>query len=504
MTREELGVVAGQVVAGKYRLVELLGRGGMGSVWRADHLALLSPIALKVIKPQIARNATSLTRFMREAKAAAMLRSPHVVQILDHGTDGDVAFIAMELLDGESLFQRLERDKMLSPRLVLTVMTHIGRAIGRAHEAGIVHRDLKPDNVFLVPNDDEIVAKVLDFGIAKDGQLALGSDSEGPQTRTGTLLGTPYYMSPEQATGDKGIDHRTDLWAMGVIAYECLCGRRPFQSDSLGDLVLQICAKPPPVPSQQAAVPMGFDAWFARATERDVTKRFQSARELVAALRAVLAPSSNVAPTTAQGPAEANASERRESGGAVAVASAPDAAPERVTGHTASSGETVVAPSDELPLRASAAGARTTTLESGVGSSTLSPKGVPRHSLRGLVLAALALLLAGGVAIVIATTTGRSSVDRAAGAGAASDATGTTATPSRSVDGAPASASGLAASASAEASAASAGVATESSPPSASVATTGAPPRLPPPPKTTTATPPPPATTTTRSDRLGI
>ncbi|MBI4951395.1 MAG: serine/threonine protein kinase, partial [Myxococcales bacterium] len=287
---EDLGVEAGQVVAGRYRLVKVLGRGGMGSVWLADHLSLLSPVAVKIIKPQIAKSHLSLSRFLREAKAAAMLRSPHVVQILDHGSDGDIAFIAMELLEGESLFQRLYREVKLSPALTLTVMTHVGRAMARAHEAGIVHRDLKPDNVFLVANDDEIVAKVLDFGIAKSAMTPLGTTSDGPQTQTGTLLGTPYYMSPEQAVGDKGIDARTDLWAMGVITFECLVGRRPFQSDSLGELVLQICTKTPPVPSRLAPVPAGFDAWFARAIEREPGDRFQSAKELVAALREVLAP----------------------------------------------------------------------------------------------------------------------------------------------------------------------------------------------------------------------
>jgi serine/threonine-protein kinase len=287
MQHDDPGVESGQVIAGKYRLVKILGRGGMGSVWRADHLSLLSPVAVKVIKQQIAGNKNSVARFMREAKAAAMLRSPHVVQILDHGSDGAIAFICMELLEGDSLLVRLKRDGKLSPELTATVMTHVARAMAKAHETGIVHRDLKPDNVFLVHNDDEIIAKVLDFGIAKSSLFAL-NQSESPQTQTGALLGTPYYMSPEQATGSKHVDHRADLWAMAVITYECIIGRRPFQSDSLGDLVLRICSKPKPVPSQHGAVPPGFDAWFDRATAREPDGRFASAKEQSRALREVL------------------------------------------------------------------------------------------------------------------------------------------------------------------------------------------------------------------------
>jgi serine/threonine-protein kinase len=286
---EELGVHAGQMVADRYRLESLLGRGGMGSVWKAEHLQLGSPVALKVLKPAVARNKNSVARFIREAKAAALLRSPHVVQILDYGQDGEIVYMAMELLDGESLHARL-RQGALDRDLVATVMTHVGRAVGRAHEMGIVHRDLKPDNVFLVENDDEIVAKVLDFGIAKADVWGLEVSSEAPTTQTGALLGTPYYMSPEQATGQKDVDHRADLWALGVITYECLLGKRPYRSDSLGDLVLQICTRPQPVPSQLGSVPAGFDAWFARAQARDREDRFQSARDMVSELRRILAP----------------------------------------------------------------------------------------------------------------------------------------------------------------------------------------------------------------------
>jgi serine/threonine-protein kinase len=148
-----------------------------------------------------------------------------------------------------------------------------------------VHRDLKPDNIFICHNDDEEVAKVLDFGIAKSSG-AFGVPT-GSATRTGAILGTPYYMSPEQAEGTKSVDHRTDVWALGVIAYECLVGQRPFESEALGGLLLAICTRPLPVPSHVADVPPGFDAWFAKACARELPERFQSAREAASELRQI-------------------------------------------------------------------------------------------------------------------------------------------------------------------------------------------------------------------------
>jgi serine/threonine protein kinase len=281
----ESAVSAGHVLVGRYRLDVQLGAGGMGTIWKAQHLVLNAPVAVKVIDRTAVPDEETLARFMREAQSAAALRSPHVVQILDYGIDGKVPFMAMELLEGENLAQRIKRQKRLSPKETARVLSHIGRAIGRAHEAGIVHRDLKPENVFLVRNEDEEIAKVLDFGVAKIERQAL---SEGTRTRTGSILGTPFYMSPEQAQGNRTVDSRSDLWAMGVIAFECLTGKRPFYSDGLGDLVLAICIREIPVPSAIASVPLGFDAWWNRAVARDPEKRFQTARELVEALREAL------------------------------------------------------------------------------------------------------------------------------------------------------------------------------------------------------------------------
>jgi eukaryotic-like serine/threonine-protein kinase len=277
---------AGSVIAGKYRVIEPLGRGGMGAVWRAEHVLLGTPLALKLMDPRIAESGEGHARFSREARAAAALRSPNVVHVFDFGVDSGTPYIAMELLEGESLAQLLARSGRLAAGEVASLFTQLGRAIAKAHELGIVHRDLKPDNVFLARQDQTVIVKVFDFGIAKltrDTSLSVSSN-----TRTGTMLGTPSYMSPEQARGNRLVDHRSDLWALGVIAFECVCGSKPFLADALGDLIIQICTEPLPIPSAAAPVPPGFDAWFKRAAERDPNRRFQSVDELVDGLLVAL------------------------------------------------------------------------------------------------------------------------------------------------------------------------------------------------------------------------
>jgi eukaryotic-like serine/threonine-protein kinase len=277
---------SGRILAGRYQLEQRLGEGGMGSIWRAQHLVLAAPVAVKLLDPEIAGDADTIARFMREAQSAATLRSPHVVQIIDYGMDGSVPFMVMELLEGETLADRIKHVVRLNAAEAVRIITQVARAVQRAHDAGIVHRDLKPENVFLVHNQDEDVAKVLDFGVAKINISELGANAA--QTKTGSLLGTPFYMSPEQAQGNKTVDHRSDLWALGVISFEMLTGRKPFYSDGLGDLVLQICVREIPIPSQIAPLPATFDQWFARATARDADLRFQSAREMAEALREAL------------------------------------------------------------------------------------------------------------------------------------------------------------------------------------------------------------------------
>jgi serine/threonine-protein kinase len=262
----------------------------MGSVWLAENLTLRSEVAIKFIEPSIIDHPVSQRRFKREAEAAARLQSSHVVRVFDYGVEDEVPYIVMERLVGQSLRERLERDVRLSPADTLQVAVQVCRALERAHQAGLVHRDIKPDNIFLVEEAGEIFVKVLDFGIAK----AIESDDGAPRSRqntdTGTLLGSPQYMSPEQAHGAKHVDSRTDLWSLALVVYECLTGHQTFRGDGWGELVLKICRDPMPQPSASAQVPVGFDEWFEKATQRNPTERVDDAREFARGLSEVLSP----------------------------------------------------------------------------------------------------------------------------------------------------------------------------------------------------------------------
>jgi serine/threonine-protein kinase len=383
-----------RVLAGRYRLEARLGQGGMGAIWRAEHLVLQAPVAVKLIDRDAVPDEDTLARFLREAKAAATLRSPHVVQIIDYGVEGPVPFMVMELLEGETLAQRLKRLRRLSRQETARVLTHIGRAVGRAHEANIVHRDLKPENVFLVKNEDEEIAKVLDFGVAKVEQAALGP--EGTRTRTGSILGTPYYMSPEQAQGNKAVDTRSDLWSLGVIAFECLTGRRPFYSDGLGDLVLTICVRDLPIPSDVAPVPLGFDAWFGKACARDPEQRFQTARELTDALREALGVDSKEA-ASFEGPEIVVASNKAPSSpppsDALTVAREPaDSTSRRTRGRPEVDAPTLAAPLSELMGADAGIPAPTEAL---FGTTQHEPPPEPKSSTALVLLVAVAALGAG-------------------------------------------------------------------------------------------------------------
>jgi serine/threonine protein kinase len=279
-------LAAGRIVASKYCLLYEVGRGGMGSVWVAEHLTLRSQVAVKLIDGELTGTLDVVKRFEREARAAASLRSPHVVQVLDFGVDSGCPYLVMEFLGGESLGARLRRNSPLSPGEIWTVVSGIGRAMARAHAQEVIHRDLKPDNVFLVDDAGHFFVKVLDFGIAK----ALRSSrtlAATQLTHSGTLIGTPHYMSPEQAEG-RSVDARSDLWSMAVITFECVTRELPFDGGSLPAIFRSICFDPIIVPSQIAPVPAGFDEWFARATARDPDRRFQSVAEFTAGLEPVL------------------------------------------------------------------------------------------------------------------------------------------------------------------------------------------------------------------------
>ncbi len=271
----------GQTIASKFRLTRPLAKGGMGSVWAAQHVTLDVPVAVKFMDPRYADVDELRARFEREAKAAAQLRMPNVVQILDYGVEETTPYLVMEFLKGEDLGARLAREGRFSVSDAVPILTQIGKALRRAHDEGIVHRDLKPANVFLSDQDDEILVKVLDFGIAK----LMRPDNVDDATKTGAVMGSPLYMSPEQVRGLKGIDHRTDLWSLGVIAYRVLTGQVPFPGTVTGDVFLKICTERPIRPTNHVPeLAPSVDAFMEKALSLDPAKRFQSAKEMNEAL----------------------------------------------------------------------------------------------------------------------------------------------------------------------------------------------------------------------------
>ncbi len=292
------------MLAGKYRLERVLKRGGMGAVWVATHTSLETEVAVKfMLMPAAAADGTSaeavtdaalaLQRFEREAKAAAKIRSTNVVQILDHGIDRGVPYIVMELLRGEDLRTRLKGARKLSLEETARILTPVARALQLAHNEGLVHRDIKPENIFLSKEGDDIVPKVLDFGVAKARGVGahLSGDDDDHATVSGAAIGTPFYMSPEQATS-KAVDHRSDLWALGVLAYRMLTGRTPFNGDTMFKVMMDICHSPfPSATSVNPDLPAAVDGFFETALAREPEHRFQSAKQMAKALTA-LAPRS--------------------------------------------------------------------------------------------------------------------------------------------------------------------------------------------------------------------
>ena len=282
-TESELQALVGTTVAGKYRVDRLIGRGGMGAVFQAANLAIGKRVALKFLDHEAARNREACQRFQREAEAAGMAESAHIVQIFDSGvTDAGLPFLVMELLTGEDLRARLRREQRLSVPTALRIVGQVLRALLRAHEAGIVHRDLKPDNVFLCARDDDpSFVKIVDFGISKVARAR----SADTLTRRGTVLGTAFYMSPEQAQSFADIDGRTDLFSVGAILFEMLAGKPPHAGRTYEAVLIAICTHDAPdVRTLAPDVPEAVAALIARALKRERAERFQSAQEFLSAL----------------------------------------------------------------------------------------------------------------------------------------------------------------------------------------------------------------------------
>ena len=275
----------GKVIAGRYRVLALIGEGGMGAVYAAEHLLMGRKVALKRLHPELAADEKSVARFQREARAAAATGHEHIVEILDLGFGEDGApFLVMEYLRGKSLAVVLDEEKRLEPRRACRIVGQVLAALGSVHRRGIVHRDLKPDNIILTRRrgDPEFV-KVVDFGISKMRQ----EDTERGMalTRTGVMLGTPFYMSPEQARGMKDLDHRVDLFGAGVMLYESLTGQLPFSGENYHQLLQAILSgKRPPVLTLRPDLSPGLGEVMEKALAQSPANRYQSARDMLLAL----------------------------------------------------------------------------------------------------------------------------------------------------------------------------------------------------------------------------
>ena len=280
-----LSLRPGLIIAGKYRLERELARGGMGALWVAFDRKLRRKIAIKfIIDTESDRREEASVRFEREARAAAQIRSPHVVQTYDYGTDRGHAYMVMELLEGEDLSTRLVREQRLQVTTVAKVLGQIAKGLEAVHAAGIVHRDLKPANVFLALVAGEETVKLIDFGVARS------DESDGRRaTNKGTMLGTVRYMAPEQALGETTVDHRADLWSLAAIVYRLLTGKHPFQGATQVELVLSICQDPITPPSRYvASLPAGVDIFFERAFSRAPEARFHSAQQMASSFAGAL------------------------------------------------------------------------------------------------------------------------------------------------------------------------------------------------------------------------
>ncbi len=241
----------GQIFAGRYRIESLIGRGGMGAVYQATHQTMKNVVAVKVISSAYADDLTLMKRFHREAKAASMLSHPHTIRVFDFGqTDHGDVYMVMEYLEGRALAKALKQDGAFPPSRTLKIAMDISQSLAEAHGVSLVHRDLKPDNIYLIPtHGDPDFVKVLDFGLAKN----VGPAGESAMTKTGMLVGTPHYMSPEQAMGGRGLTSASDIYSLGVIMFELLSGRKPFMAPS--DMEILVAHVRGPVPDLPADVP---------------------------------------------------------------------------------------------------------------------------------------------------------------------------------------------------------------------------------------------------------
>jgi eukaryotic-like serine/threonine-protein kinase len=290
----------GWLVQGTYRIDRLIGQGGVGVVYEATEIATGERVAIKLVWAKHAGDESVVGRFAREAKAASAVKSEHIARVFDSGSHEGRPFLVMELLVGEDLGARLRRSHRLSIDETAHVVAQILKGLVGAHAAGIVHRDLKPDNVLLVEREgDRAFVKIVDFGTSKIQPLS-GKTTPLSLTRRGVAVGTPLYMSPEQAEARDDVDERSDLYSVGALAFECLTGRPPHVGETDDDVVASICTRDAPIVRSLApATPERVAAFVDKALARDRAERFLSARQMLDALTVALAaPSSGVTPSS--------------------------------------------------------------------------------------------------------------------------------------------------------------------------------------------------------------
>jgi serine/threonine-protein kinase len=281
----------GSILSERYRILRVLGEGGMGRVYEAEHTLIERRVAIKVLREDFCRRADVVERFRREAKSASRIGHPNIVDVLDFGeTPTGASYFVMELLSGEDLADVLSRKGALSPERAVLIVFQCCHALAAAHDKGIIHRDLKPENVFLVEREGaHDFVKLVDFGVAKMSDYDAASEGEGKLTRTGVIFGTPEYMSPEQA-GGLSADHRADIYALGITLYEVLTGRVPFEGSSFMSVLSKHASKPLPplrVVNPRLRISPQLERVVLRALEKDRARRFQHMRDMAAALAQV-------------------------------------------------------------------------------------------------------------------------------------------------------------------------------------------------------------------------
>ena len=290
LPKDTLSDIVGATLSGRYRVTRKVGQGGMGAVYEATHTLIGKRVAVKVLLEKYAQREKIVQRLEQEARLASSIGNEHIIDITDFGaTDDGRTFVVMEFLDGESLAECLSRESKLPEQRILRIIQQACSALVAAHAKGIVHRDIKPENLFLLRRKDQDFVKVVDFGISKS--LRASDEQEEPQrlTQTGMVLGTPLYMSPEQARGDDELDHRVDLYALGVIMYEAATGRVPFVGNNYLSVISQVLNESPKPPREiRPELTDEFEAIVMKAMEKDRRERYSTAEEMLVDLSALL------------------------------------------------------------------------------------------------------------------------------------------------------------------------------------------------------------------------